>query len=73
MVKIEVSEDLPQRILDALGGADNIENITNCATRLRVELKDVDKAASDEEWTGKLSAMGVVRRKNLYKLFMVQK
>ncbi len=63
MVKIEVSEDLPQRILDALGGADNIENITNCATRLRVELKDVDKAASDEEWTGKLSAMGVVRRK----------
>lgn len=62
-VKIDVPEDLPQRILDALGGQDNIENITNCATRLRVELKDVDKSASDDEWVKQLSAIGIVRRK----------
>lgn len=62
-VSIEVSDDLPARILEALGGEENIKNITNCATRLRVELKDVDKAATDEEWTSKLSALGIVRRK----------
>ncbi|MEG0528062.1 PTS transporter subunit EIIC [Amedibacillus sp. YH-ame10] len=62
-VKIEISDDLPQRILEALGGKENIENITNCATRLRVELKEVEKCATDEEWTSNLSAIGIVRRK----------
>lgn len=62
-VKIDIADDLPNRILEALGGVDNITNITNCATRLRVELKDVDKAASDAEWTDNLSAIGIIRRK----------
>lgn len=61
-VEIEVADDLPKRILEKLGGEENIENITNCATRLRVELKDVDKAANDEEWTTSLQAIGIVRR-----------
>lgn len=62
-VEIDIAEDLPARILEGLGGADNIRNITNCATRLRVELADVDKAVSDEEWMKKLQAIGVIRRK----------
>lgn len=62
-VKIDIADDLPKRILEALGGADNISNITNCATRLRVELNDVDKSASDKEWTDNLSAVGIIRRK----------
>ena len=62
-VSKEFSADLPERILKALGGQENILNITNCATRLRVELKDVDKAASDDEWVQNLEAIGIVRRK----------
>ncbi|NEZ46750.1 PTS glucose transporter subunit IIBC [Clostridium niameyense] len=50
-------------IVDALGGVDNIENLTNCATRLRVELKDVEKSAVDDIWVNELDASGVVRRK----------
>lgn len=54
---------LAESIIEALGGADNIENVTNCATRLRVELKDVTKSASDDEWVNNLEAIGIVRRK----------
>lgn len=52
-------------IIKGLGGADNIDNVTNCATRLRVELKDADpsKIYTDDEWVNGLGASGVVRRK----------
>ena len=30
-------------ILDGLGGSDNIESFTNCITRLRVDVKDINK------------------------------
>ena len=46
-----------------LGGADNIVNVTNCATRLRVELNDAEKTADNDTWVNKLEATGVVRRK----------
>lgn len=62
-VEIEVKDDLPERILAALGGEDNIVNITNCATRLRVELKDVEIAVPDDEWTSELQALGIIRNK----------
>ena len=62
LVDIEVADDLPQRILVGLGGAENLKNITNCATRLRVELKDVDKAVADEVWMNELQAIGIIRR-----------
>lgn len=44
----------PQKILEALGGAENVEEIEGCITRLRTEVEDssvVDQAA--------LKAMGV--------------
>lgn len=56
-----VTASLPHRIIDALGGADNIESISNCATRLRVGLKDPAKCANDEDWKGNLEAIAVVR------------
>lgn len=49
-------------IIAGLGGAENIENVTNCATRLRVELKDADKTVSDDVWLNELGAIGVVRK-----------
>jgi PTS system maltose and glucose-specific IIC component len=49
-------------IIAGLGGAENIENVTNCATRLRVELKDAGKSVSDNVWLNQLGAIGVVRK-----------
>ncbi|MFQ6793158.1 alpha-glucoside-specific PTS transporter subunit IIBC [Thomasclavelia sp.] len=38
---------LAQKILEGLGGADNIVDVTNCATRLRVNVKDEKLVQSD--------------------------
>lgn len=43
-----MADDRPEKILAALGGADNIIEIEGCITRLRCELEDgsvVDEAA----------------------------
>ena len=56
--------DLEERIIEALGGADNILNVTCCATRLRVNLKDEALMAPDEAWKEYLEAMGVVHIKD---------
>lgn len=48
-------------IIEALGGKENISYITNCATRLRVEVMDVDKVESDKVWVDELDAKGVIR------------
>ena len=49
--------------LQALGGADNIESINNCATRLRITLVDMAKTQNDDIFKS-LGAHGVVRRGN---------
>ena len=56
-------ESLEERIIEALGGADNILNVTCCATRLRVSLKDESLMAPDEAWREHLEARGVVHVK----------
>lgn len=56
---VEIS--LEEKIIAALGGAKNINNITCCATRLRVELKDDSIIAPDDEWKARLQAIEVVR------------
>lgn len=60
----ENAESLEVRIIEALGGADNIENVTCCATRLRVSLKDSALAVSDDVWKSELEALGVVHAKD---------
>ncbi|MFA0464383.1 glucose PTS transporter subunit EIIB, partial [Vibrio sp. 10N.261.45.F1] len=59
--KEQTSKGLPVEIIKALGGADNIENVINCATRLRVSLHDESLTASDKVWKQQLNAIGVVR------------
>lgn len=39
-------------ILDALGGKDNIVDVTNCATRLRVNVKDESLVKTDSYFKG---------------------
>lgn len=55
---------LEVRIIEALGGAQNIDSITACATRLRVSVKDDSLTAPDNSWKEHLEALGVVRGKN---------
>lgn len=55
---------LEEKIVYGLGGPDNIESVTNCATRLRVIVKDDSKVVSNEEFEGETGALGVVRAPN---------
>lgn len=52
-----------KRFLESLGGKENIEDVTNCATRLRLTVKDVDKVADVSEFK-KAGAHGLVKNKN---------
>jgi len=47
--------------LQALGGKENIESVTNCMTRLRLSVKDESLVAADEDFK-KYNAKGVVRK-----------
>lgn len=49
-----------EAILEALGGKENIVDVTNCATRLRLTVKDESKLASDAAFKA-AGALGVVR------------
>lgn len=48
-----------KEILDGLGGADNIQDIEPCITRLRVDVKDQNLV--DESILAKAGAFGVVQ------------
>lgn len=71
---VSTAEDsLEARIIEALGGPENIETVTNCATRLRVTVKDDSIVASDDDWKNYLKAVGVVRGdKSLQIIYGVQ-
>ena len=55
-------------IIQSLGGEGNILNITNCATRLRVEVLDASKVDDDGKWVHELGAKGVVRNGNFLQI-----
>ncbi len=59
---------LEEKIIIGLGGASNIDNVTNCATRLRVNVKDSDKVISRDEWMDELEALGVVKVDNSFQI-----
>ncbi|MFC4766226.1 glucose-specific PTS transporter subunit IIBC [Effusibacillus consociatus] len=50
--------ELPQNILAALGGKENIENLDACITRLRVQVKNAENV--DKDRLQKLGASGVL-------------
>ena len=52
--------ELIDNIVVSLGGAENIENIDACITRLRVTVKDASIVADDARWK-ELQAKGVIR------------
>lgn len=55
-----IDQELAESYLAALGSKDNIDSITNCATRLRVKVKDLEQVESDDVFMA-IGAAGVVR------------
>ncbi|TFJ91409.1 alpha-glucoside-specific PTS transporter subunit IIBC [Lentibacillus salicampi] len=49
--------------LEGLGGTDNIVNVTNCATRLRVTVADADEVKDDAYFKEQGGAHGLVKNK----------
>lgn len=47
--------------IEGLGGADNIVDVTNCATRLRVTVNDPEKVAADNYFKSEGGAHGLVK------------
>jgi len=62
------NDRLEARIVEAFGGADNIESVTCCATRLRVTVKDETKVVEDEDWKKYLEAIGCVHSGKSYQI-----
>jgi len=60
MVNNADDEELSVKIIDALGGLNNIEDIDACITRLRVSVKDVSLVQPNEFWKKELSAKGLM-------------
>lgn len=54
----KAGDDLPRKILSALGGKENITHLDACITRLRAEVKD--KSSVDKNRLKKLGASGVL-------------
>ncbi|RHW51197.1 hypothetical protein DS831_04010 [Bombilactobacillus bombi] len=51
---------LADKIIKGLGGKENIEDLDNCISRLRVVVKDPKKVVSDDIWKKEIEALGVV-------------
>ncbi|CAM3599069.1 PTS transporter subunit EIIC [Erysipelothrix urinaevulpis] len=62
--KKDADQALAQGIIEALGGAENIVDVDNCISRLRVVVKDAEKVGPDYLWKNSLEAMGVIRLDN---------
>ena len=61
-------EIFAQNIIDCFGGPDNIISVENCATRLRVGVKDASLVAPKDFWVNSLGAMGVVENDTNYQI-----
>ena len=61
--------DLAKEILENIGGEENVQNLTHCATRLRFNLKD-DKKAKTEEIKNTAGVMGVTQSGGQYQVII---
>ncbi len=57
---VKENDVFAENVIDGLGGADNIVSVENCATRLRVQVKDSSTVAPKDFWVNSMGAMGVV-------------
>lgn len=55
--------DNAKMYIELLGGAENINDLTNCATRLRITLNDIDLMADDKQFVP-LGSKGIMKSGN---------
>lgn len=71
--KRQYSSDLysgkAKAFLEAFGGKDNIEQVNNCATRLRISVKDEKKVGPDIQFKA-AGAHGVVRNGKAFQVIV---
>ncbi|MBL4975637.1 PTS alpha-glucoside transporter subunit IIBC [Bacillus halotolerans] len=65
----ETADETAALYIEALGGKDNITEVTNCATRLRVSVKDEKKVEPDSVFRA-LGAHGVVRNGKAFQVII---
>ena len=58
-----MGNDKAEKIIQLLGGRENIDLVDACMTRLRVTVKDVEKVADLDAWKAE-GAMGLVKKDN---------
>lgn len=63
------NEEIAGKVLEAIGGKDNITDVTHCMTRLRLNLKD-ESIPSDEKVKEIGGVMGVVRSGGQYQIII---
>lgn len=61
---LNTDEEFAQDIVFHLGGKENIEELDNCISRLRIIVKDTSLVAPDSVWKNEMKAAGVVRSGN---------
>ncbi|HSQ87868.1 PTS transporter subunit IIBC [Romboutsia sp.] len=57
--KSVVGDELSSQIIGLLGGADNIEDVDACMTRLRVTVKDISLVGNEKDWK-QAGALGLI-------------
>lgn len=57
----KMSDEMMATIIEGLGGADNIQHVDACFTRLRVKVKDKALVMPDTDWKQKTGANGIVQ------------
>lgn len=62
-------DDQASQLLQALGGSQNISELNNCATRLRISVKDTNKVMTDADFR-EIGAHGVVRNNDAIQVIM---
>lgn len=62
-------QELAQTIIEKIGGQQNVSGLTHCATRLRFNLKDEDKALTDDI-KNTAGVMGVVSKGGQYQVII---
>ncbi|MBD5085380.1 MAG: PTS transporter subunit EIIB, partial [Clostridiales bacterium] len=65
------NQEIAKNVLEAVGGKDNVTNVTHCMTRLRLTLKD-QGIPNDEEVKKIKGVLGVVRSGGQYQVIIGQ-
>ncbi|ARB05640.1 TPA: PTS transporter subunit EIIB [Streptococcus pneumoniae] len=63
-------KDTVQKILDVIGGEKNVNRVTHCVTRLRLELKD-ENLVNDDDVKKIPGVIGIMKKMDNIKLYLV--